>query len=50
MNFQEMDIDRLEMTANMLKAMAHPMRIAILKHLEDGKKTYGYRNTRIARD
>ena len=38
MNFQEMDIDRLEMTANMLKAMAHPMRIAILKHLEDGKK------------
>lgn len=38
MNFQEMDIDRLEIAANMLKAMAHPMRIAILKHLENGKK------------
>ncbi|MDX9882263.1 MAG: metalloregulator ArsR/SmtB family transcription factor [Prolixibacteraceae bacterium] len=38
MNFQEMDIDRLEMAASMLKAMAHPMRIAILKHLESGKK------------
>ncbi len=38
MNFQELDIDRLETAANMLKAMAHPMRIAILKHLENGKK------------
>ena len=38
MDFQELDIDRLETAANMLKAMAHPMRIAILKHLESGKK------------
>ena len=33
-----LDADRLEIAANMLKAMAHPMRIAILKHLEEGKK------------
>jgi DNA-binding transcriptional ArsR family regulator len=35
---QELDTYRLEMAANMLKAIAHPMRIAILKHLEGGKK------------
>lgn len=35
---QELDPDRLDMAANMLKAIAHPMRIAILKHLEGGKK------------
>ncbi len=35
---QELDADRLDMAANMLKAIAHPMRIAILKHLEGGKK------------
>lgn len=28
----------LERAANMLKAIAHPMRIAILNHLEDGKR------------
>lgn len=28
----------LEKAAGMLKAIAHPMRIAILNHLEDGKK------------
>ncbi len=38
MNFQKMDIDRLELASNMLKAIAHPMRIAILKNLENGKK------------
>jgi DNA-binding transcriptional ArsR family regulator len=37
-NVQELDTDRLEMAANMLKAIAHPMRIAILKHLEGGKR------------
>ena len=31
-------MERLEIAASMLKAMAHPMRIAILKHLEGGKK------------
>ncbi len=36
--FKEMDAERLDLAANMLKAIAHPMRIAILKHLEEGKK------------
>ncbi len=36
--FQELNSDRLDMAANMLKAIAHPMRIAILKHLENGKR------------
>ncbi|MCK3685966.1 metalloregulator ArsR/SmtB family transcription factor [Maribellus sp. YY47] len=35
---KELNVERLEMAASMLKAMAHPMRIAILKHLEGGKK------------
>ncbi len=34
----ELDAARLDMAANMLKAIAHPMRIAILKQLEGGKK------------
>jgi DNA-binding transcriptional ArsR family regulator len=38
LNIQEIDADRLETAANMLKAIAHPIRIAILKHLEGGKK------------
>lgn len=35
---KKLDVERLEVAAAMLKAMAHPMRIAILKHLEGGKK------------
>lgn len=35
---KELDPDKLEMAASMLKAMAHPMRIAILNYLEGGKK------------
>jgi DNA-binding transcriptional ArsR family regulator len=35
---KQLDLDRLETAASMLKAMAHPMRIAILKHLENGKR------------
>ncbi len=35
---QELDAARLDTAANMLKAIAHPMRIAILKHLEGGRK------------
>ena len=31
-------MDRLETAASMLKAIAHPMRIAILKNLEGGKR------------
>jgi DNA-binding transcriptional ArsR family regulator len=38
LDIRELDIDRLEQAAAMLKAMAHPMRIAILKHLEGDKK------------
>ena len=38
MDIQKIDPDRLEMAASMLKAIAHPVRIAILKHLEGGKK------------
>jgi DNA-binding transcriptional ArsR family regulator len=34
----ELQIEQLERAANMLKAIAHPMRIAILDYLEDGKR------------
>ena len=33
-----LDVNKLELAATMLKAIAHPMRIAILKHLEGGKR------------
>lgn len=36
-NLQELNAEQLDRAANMLKAIAHPMRIAILKHL-DGKR------------
>ena len=38
LEIKELDADRLELAASMLKAIAHPMRIAILKHLEGGKR------------
>lgn len=38
LKIKELDTNRLEIAASMLKAMAHPLRIAILKHLEDGKR------------
>ena len=38
LEIKELDADKLEIAASMLKAMAHPMRIAILKHLEGGKR------------
>jgi ArsR family transcriptional regulator, virulence genes transcriptional regulator len=38
MGVKDLDIDKLEGAANMLKAIAHPMRIAILSFLEDGNK------------
>lgn len=37
-DIKELSVERLELAASMLKAMAHPMRIAILKHLEGRKK------------
>ncbi|PKQ63526.1 transcriptional regulator [Labilibaculum filiforme] len=38
MKIRELEPAKLEQAANMLKAIAHPMRIAILGYLEDGKK------------
>jgi DNA-binding transcriptional ArsR family regulator len=38
MKIKELEPEKLEQAANMLKAIAHPMRIAILGYLEDGKK------------
>ena len=38
MKIGNFDESTLETAANMLKAIAHPMRIAILSLLEDGKK------------
>lgn len=38
MKINELEPEKLEQAANMLKAIAHPMRIAILGYLEDGKK------------
>ena len=34
----ELSIEKLEMAASLMKAIAHPIRIAILKHLEGGRK------------
>jgi len=38
MKINNLTPDQLEKAANMLKAIAHPMRIAILSYLEEGKK------------
>lgn len=38
MEMNDLTPDQLEKAANMLKAIAHPMRIAILNYLEEGKK------------
>ena len=38
MKINNLTPDQLEKAANMLKAIAHPMRIAILNYLEEGKK------------
>ena len=38
MKLKELELAQLEQAANMLKAIAHPMRIAILSFLEDEKK------------
>ncbi len=36
MKIKDLDAELLDKAAGMLKAIAHPMRIAILSHLEDG--------------
>lgn len=38
MEFKELNPERLELIANMLKAIAHPVRISIVGCLDDGKK------------
>jgi len=38
MNLLELRPDQLEKAANMLKAIAHPVRISIISLLEDGQK------------
>ncbi len=38
MRFSDLTPEQLETAANMLKAIAHPLRISILNCLEDGKK------------
>lgn len=38
MNLENLTPDQLEKAASMLKAIAHPMRIAILNFLDEGKK------------
>ena len=38
MAINELSAEQLERAANMLKAIAHPMRFAILSYLEDGSK------------
>jgi DNA-binding transcriptional ArsR family regulator len=38
MKFTDLTPEQLERAASMLKAIAHPMRIAILNYLDDGKR------------
>ena len=38
MNLSKLNVEQLDRAANMLKAIAHPMRIAIVGYLEGGKK------------
>jgi DNA-binding transcriptional ArsR family regulator len=38
MEFKELNPESIEKAANMLKAIAHPVRISIIGFLEDGKR------------
>jgi DNA-binding transcriptional ArsR family regulator len=38
MKIRKLDTEKLEKASNMLKAIAHPMRISIIECLEDGNK------------
>ena len=38
MEFSDLEPEKIEKAANMIKAISHPMRLAILGHLGDGKK------------
>lgn len=38
MGIEELSTEQLEQASSMLKALAHPIRISIVKHLENGNK------------
>ena len=38
MKFTDLDVEQVENAANMLKAISHPMRLAILGYLGDGSQ------------
>jgi DNA-binding transcriptional ArsR family regulator len=38
MKINQLTLEQMEEAASMLKAIAHPMRIAIINHLDSGKK------------
>ena len=38
MKVQELNSEQLEMAASMLRAIAHPKRLSIIKYLDQGKK------------
>ena len=38
MKVQELNSEQLEMAASMLRAIAHPKRLSIIKYLDNGKK------------
>jgi hypothetical protein len=38
MNYSELDIEKVTLATDMLKAIAHPMRIAIVGYLDGGIK------------
>lgn len=38
MELKDLTVEQLESAANMLRAIAHPMRIAILANLDEGKQ------------
>jgi DNA-binding transcriptional ArsR family regulator len=38
MKINELTVEQLEKAASMLKAISHPVRIAILNHLDNGRK------------
>jgi DNA-binding transcriptional ArsR family regulator len=38
MAFKDLSPDEIEKAANMMKAISHPMRLAILAYLDDGKQ------------
>jgi hypothetical protein len=50
MEFKDLDPENLEKAANMLKAMAHPIRISIVGYLEDGEQSTASHHLVILKD